>query len=285
MECLPRLISSLEFGAFLAYSPHGTSTISKQSRQVRDWIKFDRSPGTPPRNAIAYTIDRLRTEPTAAALRAMLSPNVVLVPCPGSNPLPPAQIARGPALWTPRQICRALVVAGMGSSTLECLRRVTPVQKSAFAAPGGRPSPQEHYDSIASAELPLASSRHIVLVDDFVTKGATLLGRFTACGAVPRGQDHWLRTRPDQGPRPGGRTDRGTDGRDDSVDARRRGATGPLICRFRAPTGDSPMAAITKHPPLSLRRGAGSERFTGAGGSADATLRPSSCKIGGHHAA
>lgn len=170
------MISSLEFGAFLAYSPGGHSSESVKSRQVRDLIKLDRSIGTPPRNVIAYTVERLRAEPSAAALRDLLSPNVVLVPCPGSAPLPPPQVARGPALWTPRQICRALLAAGLGSAILECLQRETPIRKSAFAGRGARPTPREHYESIGTVGMALVAAPRIVVVDDFVTKGATLLG-------------------------------------------------------------------------------------------------------------
>jgi len=49
------------------------------------------------------------------------------------------------------------------------------VTKSATAAPGQRPSPDEHYDSLAVMPKLLPSGAKIVIVDDVVTRGATFL--------------------------------------------------------------------------------------------------------------
>jgi len=67
------------------------------------------------------------------------------------------------------------VAAGLGKEVLPCLVRRTPVAKSAFQAPGERPDARRHFETIEVSELPLVSGR-ITLVDDFVTKGNTLLG-------------------------------------------------------------------------------------------------------------
>ncbi len=118
---------------------------------------------------IEYAVRRLVQEATPD-LRELLSPEAVLVPLPRSAPLPPARTV----LWVPRRICQALIAAGFGASISPCLERVTAVPKSAFAGPGGRPGVRMHVDSMRV--LPsLASPKRIVLVDDFVTKGATLL--------------------------------------------------------------------------------------------------------------
>jgi len=105
-------------------------------------------------------------------LEEFLGSDVSFVPCPRSAPFPPGQ---SPALWVPRRICEELRTAGYGSSILPVLHRVTAVKKSAFAAPGERPTPQKHMETM-HVTPPLSLPPKITLVDDVVTKGATLLG-------------------------------------------------------------------------------------------------------------
>lgn len=57
---------------------------------------------------------------------------------------------------------------------LPCLERVKAVPKSAFAAAGARPKPMEHYDSIQVTKM-VTDRESLCLVDDVITKGATLL--------------------------------------------------------------------------------------------------------------
>jgi predicted amidophosphoribosyltransferase len=54
------------------------------------------------------------------------------------------------------------------------LQRRTPVRKSATAPSGERPTVHEHYESFAVTPLEFPCPR-IVLIDDVVTKGRTLL--------------------------------------------------------------------------------------------------------------
>jgi predicted amidophosphoribosyltransferase len=66
------------------------------------------------------------------------------------------------------------VTAGLGREVLACLRRTEAVPKSALAAPGGRPSVERHFETMEVDRSLLRPSR-ITVVDDVVTKGATLL--------------------------------------------------------------------------------------------------------------
>lgn len=93
---------------------------------------------------------------------------VTLVPAPRSAPLPEG------ALWPSLDICQAMVARGLAAATLPCVERTEAVPKSAFAKPGERPTPQRHYDTMA-AEAQLEVPATLVVVDDFVTKGSTLL--------------------------------------------------------------------------------------------------------------
>jgi len=51
---------------------------------------------------------------------------------------------------------------------------VKAIPKSAFAVTGSRPKPHEHYESIIANKL-VTDRKELCLVDDVVTKGATLL--------------------------------------------------------------------------------------------------------------
>jgi hypothetical protein len=55
-----------------------------------------------------------------------------------------------------------------------CLQRVRAVPKSAFAVSGSRPKPIDHYESIVGTKM-IADRAELCLVDDVITKGATLL--------------------------------------------------------------------------------------------------------------
>ncbi len=82
--------------------------------------------------------------------------------------------------WPGRRICEELVSQGLGAQIDECLVRKRPVRKSAFADPGTRPTPQEHLESMAVRPV-LAVPARVTVVDDFITKGATLIA---ACSLV-----------------------------------------------------------------------------------------------------
>jgi hypothetical protein len=87
------------------------------------------------------------------AFAEFLGPDVTLVPVPKSAPLPSK--GSGPVLWVPRRICEALAAAGLGAAVVP-----------------GCPSIDRHIESMqARLDLPRGP---ITLVDDVVTKGATL---------------------------------------------------------------------------------------------------------------
>jgi hypothetical protein len=168
------LRSSVPFGALLTYSPRGTSEVSVRSRQVRDAIKAARA------DVLERCVERLRE---LGGLAPFLGPEVVLVPAPRSAPI------RDPGtLWPAERICARLLVAGLGREVLPCLRRTQAVPKSAFAGTGQRPTANLHHETM-EARPSLVRPERITVVDDIITKGATLLAAVTRVAEAFPGAD------------------------------------------------------------------------------------------------
>lgn len=95
----------------------------------------------------------------------------MLVPVPRSSLIQPG------ALWPAERICNALAAEHLGLRVEHCLVRTKGIVKAATAARGGRPGPQEHYDSLAIVRQQLLEvPKSITVVDDVVTRGATFVG-------------------------------------------------------------------------------------------------------------
>lgn len=169
------LPSKLPFYAYAQYSPRGTSTASVASRDFTYKVKQDgfiaMAHGT--ERAIDFIAQRIKDRLAEYPfLNDCFGPDVVLIPIPRSSPLKDQN-----ALWPTKRIAEALVAQGLGSQVVPCLVRTQPVQKSSQAAPGQRPSPQDHFDSVALVpQLPIVRPQRITLIDDVITRGSTFLG-------------------------------------------------------------------------------------------------------------
>jgi hypothetical protein len=94
--------------------------------------------------------------------------DVTLVPVPGSSPL-----VRG-GLWVPLLVARELHAAGLCRDVSPLVTRIGAVAKSAYQPAAQRPTVQQNYDSLNAQVLAPAPTR-IVLVDDVITMGSTML--------------------------------------------------------------------------------------------------------------
>jgi predicted amidophosphoribosyltransferase len=161
------LIPRLPFAAPFAYSPRGTSEIAQKSRRLRDLIKA----GDP------RLLERLAAVAaemvTADRFPEFFGPDVTLVPVPGSAPRREAG-----GLWVAERIAVELRKAGLGGVVWPTLRRTVVVPKSAWAAPGERPTVAVHVGSLEMTDR-VPPTGQLVLVDDVVTKGRTLLAAAT----------------------------------------------------------------------------------------------------------
>jgi hypothetical protein len=154
--------SSLSFASCYAYSPRASGAMAEAARQVCARVKSC-DPLWLPR----YAGSVQRASWRDAELAALFGGGAVLVPVPGST-------VSHEATWAAERIAAALSGVGLGVGLTLALRRHLAVRKSATSPAGHRPSVREHYESFAVTR-PLMTAAKIVLVDDVITKGRTLL--------------------------------------------------------------------------------------------------------------
>lgn len=162
------LPSEVEFGSFLVYNPRPadfTSDVSVLSRRVRDAVKKETTQWAT-RQRLG---ERMRAELGAEIREHFLPANATLVPVPGHAPMKDPK-----SHWAARELCEVFVAAGLGVRWLALLLREIAVPKAAFSQASERPSAEDHYNSMR-AVADLTAGRVVTVVDDVVTRGATML--------------------------------------------------------------------------------------------------------------
>ena len=157
------MIRAIPYASCYVYSPAGAGEMCERSRLMRTFLKagdeiFMRK----------YAWRVCQEAKNSPLLAGFFGPADLLVPVPGSAPY------RSGDSWTSQHLAAALVSEGLGGAAWTGLHRVRAVRKSATAAPGTRPTVSLHYDSFY-VERPAEPPGGIVLIDDVVTKGRTLL--------------------------------------------------------------------------------------------------------------
>lgn len=153
---------SLSFASCYVYSPRASGRMAELSRLLCSRLKAG-DPMWVPRYAGCVHEVSCRD----AQFAALFARGAVLVPVPGSK-------ACGGPPWAAQRLAFALSGLGLGAGVWTALRRQIGVRKSATSPLGERPSVREHYESFAIAR-PLRPTARVVLVDDVITKGRTLL--------------------------------------------------------------------------------------------------------------
>jgi hypothetical protein len=155
-------LPSLAFSSCYVYSPRAFGAACAASRQLCERVKAS-DPGWLPRYAgLVY-----RASLCDPQLANLFGGAAVLVPIPGSAP---GRLTG----WPASQLAFALREVGLGQCVWKGLRRQSAVTKSATARARERPTVREHYESFV-VERPLPAIQKILLVDDVITKGRTLL--------------------------------------------------------------------------------------------------------------
>lgn len=162
--------SELRFASLLAYSPDGEEELSRRSASAVADIK----------NCVPDYMTRigLRFEEAIGAgkFRHFLGQDVVLVPAPRSAPFRTKDAA-----WPARRICDVLASRQLCASVENWLQRHTAVRKSALTRKGiDRPGPDQHEATLRFVDVLVPPPARVTIVDDVVTRGATLL----ACARV-----------------------------------------------------------------------------------------------------
>lgn len=162
-------LSQLEFSALLSYTPRGDSNAIRHSKDVMIALKKDGFVGGPPILMSQWVAQTMQRNRTTLPFDSFFHPNTTLVPAPKSSLMQPN------TLWVSQRIATALVGVGLGRDVASCLVRDKPVPKAASSIPSERPTAIEHYESM-SVQGRLSKPDEILLVDDVITRGATLLG-------------------------------------------------------------------------------------------------------------
>jgi hypothetical protein len=157
------VIRGLAYASCYVYSPAGRGAVCERSRLLRALLKAGDA-GFMLKYALRVRQQVMESPPLAG----FFGTSDILVPVPGSAPY----IAG--ALWTAQHLAVALVNEGLGAATWSGLRRTRAIRKSATAPPGKRPTVGLQYESLI-VEHPPIRAESIVLIDDVVTKGRTLL--------------------------------------------------------------------------------------------------------------
>jgi hypothetical protein len=160
-------IREVAFASCYVYSPAGVGAICERSRLLRDFLKAGDA-----RFMARYAVQVHQQSQDPMQLAGFFRPDDVLVPVPGSTPKSSA------ALWVAADLADALAREGLGALAWRGLHRVIAVRKSGTAARGARPTVALHYESLLMDHPPIAP-QSVVLIDDVITRGRTLLAAAT----------------------------------------------------------------------------------------------------------
>ncbi len=157
------MIRAIEYASCYVYSPGGTGAACERSRLLRTMLKI-----ADPIFMLKYALRVRQPADHSPPLAGFFGPSDLLVPVPGSTP----HIAG--ASWAAGHLAIALLNQGLGAAAWPGLHRVRAVRKSATCAPGERPTVGAHYRSF-DVERPSIPPQRVLLIDDVVTRGRTLL--------------------------------------------------------------------------------------------------------------
>lgn len=156
------MIRRLAYASCYVYSPAGEGAICERSRLLRDLLKEGDA-----HFMLKYAVRVQQQAAQCPQLAGFFRDTDVLVPVPRSS-------TKACGTWVAADLARALVHEGLGTMAWPGLHRVRAVRKSSTAARGARPTVSCHFESFLM-ERPSIDPESVVLIDDVITKGRTLL--------------------------------------------------------------------------------------------------------------
>lgn len=162
-------LTELEYGSLLSYSTKGNSSAIHHSQGIMSLLKQDTPFQDPPITMSRWVAQQIVRDRSALPFSSFFQSYPILVPTPSSS------LMRKGTLWVPERLANALVALGLGREVVSCLARTEAVPKSALSPRWACTTTHRHYDTIA-VQGRLSQPDEILLVDDVVTRGATLLG-------------------------------------------------------------------------------------------------------------
>jgi predicted amidophosphoribosyltransferase len=153
----------LQFATCYTYSPKGDSEVSERSRQLCARVKNGSTKWL--RSYVASVHQEVARKRRFCDI---FSDHTLLVP------IPNGPSSTRTSHWVARRLALALQETGLAEDVWTGLRRVSSVERSSSAWMWERPTVQQHYQSFAVIPSPRPPTE-IVLIDDVITKGRTLV--------------------------------------------------------------------------------------------------------------
>lgn len=173
-----KLLSKLSVGSVLIYPSKDTSNAAKIARAfVRYRIKQDLAVSTSDKTSAIEYVARAYKHFAEVNGEQIFKKGGCLVPVPRHTPL-----LKG-ALWPALRICEELLRIGLGGEIQPLLERTKAVRQSSTSASKERPSVREHFETL-QVKAPLHVLDRLILVDDVVTRGATLVASASHLSAI-----------------------------------------------------------------------------------------------------
>ncbi len=160
---------TLEFGSLLTYSPRGISESERSSKTIMRALKNDSYIGNQPILMSEYISNIIVGKITTLPFSHFFKTDPILVPVPNSS------LMQADTLWVPLRLATALHRNRFGIVIKDLLRRHSPLPKSATSLAKDRPTATQHYESLG-VRMTLSEPREILLVDDIITRGTTMIG-------------------------------------------------------------------------------------------------------------
>ena len=159
-----RIGDGMRFGSCFVYSPHGAGENARYSRSVCLRVKRSDTEWLP-----RYVETVLDHCDPGKDLVGFFSPETVLVP------VPPYLRCTQRSVWGAACLASCLKEVGIPGTVWHGLHRTDAVRKSSTARGAKRPSVQKHYESLVVAQAPRRVPQRLLLIDDVVSTGRTLL--------------------------------------------------------------------------------------------------------------